>query len=233
MVEWLFQSLDPTREHNVPFLIAWHGRAMFLAFGFLAPLAILTARFGKIWPGQKWPEELDNQNWWIIHLVCQTLIIILASLALFLTLNEISKPDAPLHRILGYSTLMLVAMQYASGLFRGTKGGPTEAKMRGDHYDMTLRRIWFEKIHKSLGYITLLLGFATIASGLWAANAPNWMALIIAIWWMFLVSCFAVLQRLGYAFDTYQAHWGTDPELAGNRREPIGWGIRRFRRDED
>jgi hypothetical protein len=33
------------------------------------------------------------------------------------------------------------------------------------------------------------------------------------------------LQRAGRCIDTYQAIWGLDPDLPGNRRRPIGFGI--------
>jgi hypothetical protein len=42
-----------------------------------------------------------------------------------------------------------------------------------------------------------------------------------------LVAAFAVLQIRGRAVDTYQAIWGPDLDLPGNRMKPIGFGVRR------
>ena len=53
------------------------------------------------------------------------------------------------------------------------------------------------------------------------------MWLVIGGWWLACLIVFGVLQRRGLAFDTYQAHWGADPVHPGNRRPPIGFGIRR------
>ena len=35
------------------------------------------------------------------------------------------------------------AAQVLGGYLRGSKGGPTDHRLRGDHYDMTARRVWF------------------------------------------------------------------------------------------
>ena len=114
---------------------------------------------------------------------------------------------------------------------RGSKGGPTspapDGSPRGDHYDMTARRVAFERIHKSVGYTAMLAATLAIPTGLWAANAPVWMWALLACWWALLAAAFAGLQRRGLALDTYQAIWGPDPRHPGNRRAPIGWGVRR------
>ncbi len=44
-----------------------------------------------------------------------------------------------------------------------------------------------------------------------------------------MLGVFVVLQRAGRCIDTYQAIWGLDPSLPGNRRRPIGLGIVRLR----
>ena len=68
---------------------------------------------------------------------------------------------------------------------------------------------------------------AAILTGLWLANGPVWMWLCLGLWWLVLAMVATVLQRRGWAIDTYQAIWGPDPLLPGNRRAPIGIGIRR------
>ena len=58
------------------------------------------------------------------------------------------------------------------------------------------------------------------------------MWLVIVGFWLVLGSCAALWQRQGRCVDTYQAIYGPEPELPGNARRPIGWGVRRYRADE-
>lgn len=228
-MEWLFEVVDLTRPEAEHPSILWHGRLMVLAWGILSPLAILFARFGKILPGQNWPHELDNRLWWRCHWMTQTAVVVLACVAFALVWFGGGDSDN-LHRYFGYAVMALALQQVLFGIFRGSKGGPTaphpDGSWRGDHYDMTPWRVQFERWHKSLGYVTLLLVVLSIFTGLWLANAPHWMWLVITLWWLMLIVVFIVLQRKGLAYDTYQAIWGADPKHPGNQRTPIGWGIR-------
>ncbi|MEO1550747.1 MAG: cytochrome b561 domain-containing protein [Pseudomonadota bacterium] len=233
-MDWLLASIDPGRIHDVGSAVAWHGRAMTLAWAVLAPLAVLVARYFKVLPGQDWPRELDNLVWWRSHWIGQGLVVLLSLVGLALIYGR----SAPLgwHGTLGYTLLGLMAVQVAMGLFRGSKGGPTApdgvGSLRGDHYDMTSWRVMFEWAHKSVGYGMLLVAVAVVVLGLWEANAPRWMWLVIVLWWMLLAVSAAYLQRQGRAVDTYQAIWGPDPIHPGNTRKPIGWGIRRLGPEE-
>lgn len=228
-MEWLLSPIDPTRAHDVAVGVAWHGRSMVLAWGILAPLAVLIARFYKVLPGQDWPRELDSQVWWRGHWMGQTLVLLLTGVGLGLVFQTVDPRD--LHAKLGYTVIVLLCAQVGLGFFRGTKGGPTspagDGSLRGDHYDMTPWRVMFEWVHKTVGYALLLLASLTLLLGMWDANAPIWMWLVITLWWGGFVVFFVVLQRQGHAVDTYQAIWGPGPEHPGNHRKPIGWGIRR------
>lgn len=228
MIEWLAAPIDPSRLHIVTDAVAWHGRLMTAAWGVLLPLGVLIARFSKITPGQDWPTRVDNRLWWHAHLALQYTggVVMLVGLLIVLAQGQ-SSARWQTHGLMGYAVVLLGAVQFLSGWLRGTKGGPTEAQMRGDHYDMTLRRRIFEFVHKSMGYGALLLGAAATLTGLWQANAPHWMWLTLAAWWCLLSAAFIVLQRQGRAFDTYQAIWGPDPRHPGNALAPNGWGMRR------
>ncbi len=92
---------------------------------------------------------------------------------------------------------------------------------------MTPRRVLFEYAHKGLGYLALLLALITILTGLWQANAPRWMVVVLGIWWTGLLIVCLVFQKRGMALDTYQAIWGPSLAHPGNRRKPIGWGVAR------
>jgi len=225
MIDWLLTPIDAARHHGVGTALAWHGRLMVLAWAVLAPLAVLVARYGKVWPGQDWPRVLDNPAWWRCHWIGHGLVVCLSLTGLALGLA--AGGGSSLHGATGLALLGLMALQVGLGLMRGTKGGPTQPRLRGDHYDMTPRRVVFEWLHKTLGYGALLLGTLVLVMGLWQTNAPRWMWLALAVWGLGLGAIAVHLQRRGMALDTYQAIWGPDRSHPGNRRPPIGWGIRR------
>jgi hypothetical protein len=230
MIDWLLAPIDPSRPHALAASVAWHGRMMVLAWCLLLPLGILAARFFKITPHQDWPRHLDNKAWWYAHNALQYAGAALVLLAVY-TVEPSKGPSARYHAPLGWAVVTLIAVQVVGGWLRGSKGGPTapnrDGSLAGDHYDMSLRRRVFERVHKSVGYAAAMLALAAIATGLWQANAPRWMWLLIALWWVLLIALGIRFQRQGRAVDTYQAIWGPDPRHPGNRRLPIGWGIRR------
>lgn len=231
-MDWLFASLDPSRPHDVGWAVSWHARTMVFAWGILSPLAILTARFLKVLPWQNWPQELDNKLWWHCHWIGHSAVIVLSLVGLLLVCGD-SLIAPGLHGVMGYLLLSMAAFQVLSGILRGSKGGPTatapDGSPRGDHYDMTPRRLAFEMMHKTVGYTVLVLTVVVIVQGLWLANAPRWMALTLSVWWVGWTSLYIQLQRNGWAVDTYQAIWGPGTEHPGNRRKSQGWGMVRPR----
>lgn len=231
-LDWLFLPIDISRPHNVGFYVSWHARFMMAAWIVLFPTGIIVARFFKIWPRQDWPKELDNTTWWKIHRWSQYSGAILVLIALYLIWGTADgSASGYSHRLFGWTAIVLCAYQILSGLFRGSKGGPTslheDGSLKGDHYDMSVHRVIFEYTHKFGGYLALLSAWVSIYFGLWTANAPNWMFIVTVIWMTFLTWFYLHLQSKGMAIDTYQAIWGNDPELPGNKIKPIGFGIRR------
>lgn len=227
-MEWLLSPIDPSRGHEVGFALSWHARFMTIAWGVIVPAAILVARYFKILPNQDWPKELDNPTWWKSHWIGQSVAYFLAIVGLILILTSSQGAvGAPIHRALGWVVMALGLMQALFGYFRGSKGGPTarapDGSLAGDHYDMTRWRLVFEHTHRTFGYLALFLGMVAILTGLWAANAPRWMWICILGYWTNLAIFAVLLQRKGMAVDTYQAIWGPDPELPGNKMKPMGW----------
>ena len=232
MIDWLLRPIDPSRLHEIGFNISWHGRLMVLGWAFLLPMGVVIARFFKIMPRQDWPRVVDNLAWWRAHLILQITggVTVLAAL-LFVLANPGRVFQMHLHSLLGWTVMTFCLLQFIGGIYRGTKGGPTEiaddGSMQGDHYDMTLRRRLFEYVHKTVGYAAILLGGVNIFVGLWTSNAPHWMWISIALWWCVLAVVVFRLQSMGRTIDTYQAIWGPDPVHPGNRLKPIGFGIHR------
>lgn len=224
ILQRLMAPIDASRAHQVGAFVSYHGRIMVFAWGVIVPLAIVTARFFKILPWQKWPTKLDNSIWWRIHWKGQGFAVGISFVGLALILLADISAASKLHRVMGYVVLASGLLQILSGVLRGSKGGPTDATLRGDHFDMTPRRRWFEFIHKSFGYALLAFSAATILTGLWAANGPLWMWLVLITWWAALAVAVLALQLFVGSYDTYQAHWGADPRLPGNKMNYRSFG---------
>jgi len=225
-IYWLLTPLSGAAQHDISPWASWHGRCMVLAWSILLPLGVIGARFFKIMPGQNWPHVLDNKTWWWWHQILQYggIALMLVGMALIFGHARAANAAALWHARLGWLIVILGIMQVASGILRGSKGGPTDTQWRGDHYDMTPRRIAFEWLHKCGGYAALLLAAGVTFSGLYVADAPRWMVLYIALWWLALGIFYAALQKQGRCIDTWQAIWGE-----GKRNYPlIGWGIRQY-----
>ena len=231
-IGWLARPWNGAVDHHLAPWMAWHGRAMVLSWAILVPAGLLAARFFKIWPGQRWPAELDDQHWWIAHRFLLSIAMLVSTAGLWLAWsNADGGPGiARVHAVLGWLVMALGWAQVGGGLLRGSKGGPTDPRaidLAGDHYLMTRRRRIFERAHKSCGWLALLMTLGVIPTGLYLADAPRWMWLVILAWWLALAILARRLQEEGRAIDTYQAIWGPGPGLPGNRVRPIGWGVRR------
>lgn len=230
LLQYLLEPASGAASHTLDARLAWHGRIMVLAWGVLIPLGILVARFLKVVPGQAWPQRLDNPAWWHGHRATQYCGVGLSLIGAALAWSAANHAD-PLrspHTTLGWLVVLLGLAQVVAGYLRGSKGGPTGQTMRGDHYDMTPRRIWFERLHKAVGYGALLLACATLLLGLAAADAPRWMWIALTLWWLLIGAIACRWQAQGRALDTYQAIWGPGDEHPGNRQQPVGLGIHRF-----
>lgn len=232
MLDWWLASLSGAASHQIEGALAWHGRLMVFAWSVLAPVALLWARYWKIAPKQDFPRALDDKRWWNAHRGLQTLAALLTVIAVVLAWMSATTTGprriAMFHGWLGWMVVTALVAQLTHGLMRGSKGGPTDIQMRGDHYDMTPRRLAFEGVHKSLGWFTLLAAWLATLLGLWVADAPRWMVLMIVLWWGVLLVALLRWQRAGRCVDTYQTIWGLRADLPGMARAPIGWGVRRY-----
>jgi hypothetical protein len=232
VIDWWLATLSGSSVHIIDASSSWHGRLMVLAWSALAPLALLWARYWKIAPKQDFPRVLDDKRWWHAHRGLQTLAALLTLISVALVWRGTTLLGvwsvASMHHSLGWGVVILLCVQLVHGLMRGSKGGPTDARLRGDHFDMTPRRIAFERVHKSLGWLTLLAAWCATLLGLWVADAPRWMAALIVLWWLVLVAALLRWQRAGRCVDTYQTIWGVNKNLPGMARPPIGWGVRRY-----
>lgn len=228
-LRWWLNPFSGASSHHLDAAVMWHARAMVLAWAVLLPLGAVAARYFKVTPQQDWPRHLDNRAWWHAHRSFQYLgvVLMLAGTALVWNVGTQSGPVALWHGYLGWAVVALGVVQILSAWLRGSKGGPTDTQLRGDHYDMTRHRLWFEALHKGGGWLAVILAIITVALGLIAADAPRWMPLVLGMWWMGLIAVSVYLERTGHCIDTYQAIWGPDMKHPGNQRKINGWGMRR------
>ncbi len=231
-MDWLTTPWSGATQHNLAPWVLWHARCMVLGWGVLLPVGALLARYFKILPRQAWPQQLDHPLWWHGHRVLQWAGVAAMSVGAWLAwgLGAGASSAARLHAWAGMALVLLGWLQVVAGLLRGSKGGPTDAQAhdgRGDHYDMSPRRVWFERLHKSVGWFTLLAAVGVIVLGLALADAPRWMGLALATWWLALAWAAWRWQHQGRCVDTYQAIWGPGLQHPGNQLKPVGWGVRR------
>ncbi len=228
-MEWFGTTLSGSTDHSIAPWAYWHARCMVLAWGVLMPLGALIARFFKVTPSQVWPRELDNRVWWNLHRGLQWSGVVLMTAGVVIAFKQGAGGSAAAvwHAWAGWVLCGLGWTQVAGALLRGSKGGPTEPQMRGDHYDMTAWRRGFERVHKALGWLAVAASAVVIVLGLVIVDAPRWMLLVLCLWWLVFVLAFMRLQARGRCIDTYQAIWGPDPAHPGNHVPPTGWGVRR------
>jgi hypothetical protein len=162
--------------------------------------------------------------WWTIHwgVLYSAIALSLAGATVALVVSK--GFSGSLHSIFGITTVVLGALQIIAAWRRGTHGGKhgihsdpnVPSTWRGDHYDMTSKRRWFEAYHKTAGYFTIALALATIVSGLMQHWAPLVASVVIVAFWV-LFGLAIMLERLGLRQDTYQSVFGNDPNHPYNK----------------
>ena len=228
-LHWLLAPLSGATDHLIQPWAYWHARSMVLAWAVLLPLGALVARFYKVRPNRGWPDTLDDKWWWHRHRSLQYAGCAVMGVGLWFAYGHGGRPGllVTAHHGLGWTVIVLALSQIVGGYLRGSKGGPTDRQLRGDHYDMSTRRRVFEWLHKRLGWLSVLLSLPVVATGLIAVDAPRWMPLVLTLWYALLIGAFGRLQRQGRCHDTYQAIWGPDPVHPGNAAVRRGFGVRR------
>jgi len=253
-LDWLLSPISGAADHDPSTGTYLHGRLMVLAWGIMVPVGTLLSRFYKVTPGQDWPRVLNNPFWFLTHRTVEygAGVLMLAAVVV-MALEDPGPPWRSFHAGIGWCVVIVAWLQLLSSHLRGAMGGPANPATRvplrnwqwsqvpraadssgprldwpGDHYNMTRTRVVFEYLHKAFGYGLLAVSAMTLVTGLFAADALNWMWVTLILWWMACTAVFIVLQRQGRNIDCYQAIWGVDAALPGNRMKPIGWGIRRY-----
>ncbi len=222
--------LDKTIE------IHWdnHALLMFSIWFVLVPAALLIIRFGKPQPSAfgipRGTTRFDTKLlWWTLHYSLLYSALALAIAAALLAIYLSGGFSGTLHAWFGGGTILLGMLQIVSAWFRGSHGGKqgTESDpedpstWRGDHFDMTARRRWFEAYHKTAGYLTVAAAVGALATGLsqlWITGIAIAFILVVIIGLLLAT----VLQAFGFNIDTYQSVYGNHPEHPFNKaRNPV------------
>jgi len=206
-----------------------HAYLMFGIWFGLVPFGILAIRFLKSKP-TPWgiPRGVGRFDrifvWWIMHVwsLYTAIVLSLAGTAVALVVSK--GFSGSLHSFFGLGTVLFGCLQIVAAWQRGTHGGKNHkdsdpddpSTWRGDHYDMTPRRRWFEAYHKTAGYFTALLALGAVATGL----MQFWMVTIAVVFGMILIGLLVlvvVLEGKGMRHDTYEAVYGNHPDHPFNK----------------
>ncbi|MCB1407406.1 MAG: hypothetical protein KDK01_14420 [Rhodobacteraceae bacterium] len=225
----------PTEFHiawldwTLPIHWNYHAWLMVLCWFVLVPFGVMSIRYFKNKPTPRGlPRGVGKFDrlfiWWIMHIWTLYTAIALSLLGAAVALVTSGRFSGSLHAWFGALTIIFGTLQIIVAWQRGSHGGhnhlssdPADpSTWRGDHFDMTPRRRWFEAYHKPGGYLALFLATGAVATGL----MQFWMPLIAVALPLLFLGIFAlvvVLEGRGYRHDTYRAVFGTDPDLPGNK----------------
>ncbi len=211
--------------------IHWENHAMLMlaAWFLIVPIGVVAARFFKPKPTlygiERGTGRFDSKLiWWTIHYLTLYGAIGLALAGMIIAILVSGRISRSAHAIWGFGTIFFGCLQIVSAWNRGSHGGkhgalsdPTDpSTWRGDHFDMTQRRRWFEAYHKTAGYFTIALAFGAAGSGLMRHWLPG-IAFALGIWIVVLLSACVVLEGRGFRQDTYRSVYGNHPDNPYNR----------------
>ena len=128
------------------------------------------------------------------------------------------------HSLFGILTIGFGCLQIVLSWLRGTHGGKyynvavldDPATWRGDHYDMTPRRRFFEAFHKTAGYFAGFFAVGAVASGLMQFRMPVLTVVSVAVVLIIAALCIW-FEHTGRRYDTYRSVFGYDPDHPHNK----------------
>lgn len=206
-----------------------HALLMVTVWFVLVPIGVIAIRFFKPRPTpygiERGTHRFDRKLiWWTIHYSVLYLAIGLSLLSMSIALYVSRGFSGSAHAIFGLATIGTGALQIVSAWFRGSHGGkhgvasdPDDpSTWRGDHFDMTPHRIWFESYHRTAGYFAIAFACAAAGSGLMRYWMPALAAALGAAIVAILILCI-VLEGRGFRHDTYRSVYGNHPDNPYNR----------------
>ncbi|RUV63624.1 MAG: hypothetical protein EOS23_03575 [Mesorhizobium sp.] len=209
---WFGVSVPPHWD-----LHAWLMFAIWIVF---IPAVVALTRFGKPPPSVSGipkgsPMFSRKLLWFTVHRVGLFVLIAASLVGGLIAVAAAGGVGNTLHGVFGIGTLILGVLQIVSARWRGSHGGrdPVQGTSdpvftRGDHYDMSPRRRWFEAYHKTVGYFAMVSAIGAVATGLsqyWITSIAITLGLVVVFWVVIAV----VLEAIGFRHDTYLSNFGT------------------------
>lgn len=217
--------LDRTIEINWDY----HALLMIGIWFVLVPIGVVAIRFCKPRPttygiergtGRLHPKLI----WWTIHYSFLYVAVGLAVVGTMWAMMVSGGFSGTVHSVFGLGTVVFGGLQIVSAWCRGTHGGKHDAASdaddpatwRGDHFDMTPRRRWFDAYHKTFGYFAIVLALGAVASGLQQYWIPLLAVVVVGVLVVLSVLC-VYLEGKGYRQDTYRSVYGNHPDNPYNK----------------
>jgi hypothetical protein len=203
---------------------AYHAILMIVTWFVIVPIGVMAIRFFKPRPTLNGIERGTGLMWWTIHYSTLYLGIGLSLLGLSIAVFVSRGFSGSAHSMWGAATIVFGCLQIISAWNRGSHGGklgpmadPDDpSTWRGDHFDMTPRRRWFEAYHKTAGYFTIALAFGAAGSGLMRYWMPG-IAIAFGVFTVAVLILCVLLEGKGFRQDTYRSVYGTNPDNPYNR----------------
>ena len=207
----------------------YHALLMIGIWFVLVPIGVMATRFFKPIPTtygiERETGRLDPKLiWWTIHYGVLYAAIGLALAGVTVAIVVSGGLSGSMHSIWGFAAILFGCLQIVSAWFRGTHGGKHGADSdpddpstwRGDHFDMTRQRRWFEAYHKVTGYFVIALALGAATTGLMQFWMPV-IAIALGVILLALLLLFVFLESKGYRQDTYRSVYGNHPDNPYNK----------------
>jgi hypothetical protein len=163
-----------------------HGAIQFAAWGLLAPIGVLIARYGRLTAA---PAGVDKPVWFYVHLSLQGSAALL-SIVGFAIARSMVLPGAHFrgaHQILGLAVFILGLLQPAAALFR-----PYRQALKGE---LSCQRRAWEIAHRTGGYVLTVAGIVSVFLGLARFGAAPVLSAAYGTFVAALV-CFGIWQEV-------------------------------------
>jgi uncharacterized Zn-binding protein involved in type VI secretion len=159
-----------------------HGILMFVAWGVLAPVAMMIARFAK-----QWPWFGDNGRWFKhFHRPMMILAVLITWASFIIALIMVEGNHFMVtHTYFGLVVVICATYQPINAAMRGT---------HEDHAQMTRKRVIFETVHKATGRTAILIGLVAIPTGIKALGGSDAFFTFYIVWASLLAVVFIALS---------------------------------------
>jgi len=170
-----FQEGTITVAGTSKYIIA-HAVLMALAWGFVLPLGVIVARFGK----ERWPK-----TWFRYHRANQLLGLCMILAAFIIAMVKLKTPTTGLpgvHRALGITLFTLAWLQ------------PVMAAKRPQNDSPNAPRFFWARAHWWIGRVAIIMAYVQIPIGMMILPAPNAYVILYVCGVVVAIALYALIQ---------------------------------------